>query len=214
MKNIAILLSVVALVVIAYVQFKKHRKFSPPNEYDYVAKTDQIDVNYHNQTLVTEYFETCYKIGNFARQTWYNEGIDVLTEDREIPQSANATATHTRLRTRANTLETRLRESKKLKTAGFDNDAIKIIEERGLSEKNFMAFQLLNGKKIIKGQEDTSVWEMQKLLIAKGFSLKLDGVYNDETMTAVKEFQQKNALYPSGMADETTINLLLKESKK
>ena len=137
-----------------------------------------------------------------------------MTEDREIPQSANATATHTRLRTRANTLETRLRESKKLKTAGFDNDAIKIIEERGLSEKNFMAFQLLNGKKIIKGQEDTSVWEMQKLLIAKGFSLKLDGVYNDETMTAVKEFQQKNALYPSGMADETTINLLLKESKK
>ena len=211
MKNIAILLTVVALMVIAYVQFKKHRRFSPPNEYDYVAKTDQIDANYHNQTLVTEYFETCYKIGDFARQTWYNQDIDVLTEDREIPQSANATATYTRLRTRASTLEARLRESKKLKTLGFDNNAIKIIEEKGLSEKNFNTFMLLNGKKIIKGQEDASVWEMQKLLIAKGFTLKLDGAYNDETTDAIKAFQQKNALYASGTADEATLNLLLKK---
>ncbi len=213
MKNIAILLSVVALVVIAYVQFKKHRRFSPPNEYDYVAKTDQIDANYHNQTLVTEYFETCYKIGNFARQTWYNEDIDVLTEDREIPQSANATATYTRLRTRTSALEARLRESKRLKSLGFNNDAIKIIEEKGLSEKNYATFMLLNGKKIIKGQEDSSVWELQKLLIARGFSIKLDGVYNDETTDAVKSFQQKNMLYPSGIADEVTISLLLKEKK-
>ena len=211
MKNIAILLSVVALVVIAYVQFKKHRRFSPPNEYDYVAKTDQIDANYHNQLLVTEYFETCYKIGNFARQTWYNEDIDVLTEDREVPQSTNATATYTRLRTRVGALEIRFKESKRLKSLGFDNSAIKIIEEKGLSEKNFVAFQLLNGKKIIKGQDDATVWELQKLLIAKGLSVKLDGVYNDETMNAIKEFQQKNTLYPSGIADETTINLLLKK---
>ena len=52
---------------------------------------------------------------------------------------------------------------------------------------------------------------MQKLLIAKGFSVKLDGVYNDETTNAIKEFQQKNTLYPSGVADEITINLLLKK---
>ncbi len=211
MKRIAIFLTVVCLMVIAFVQFMNWRKFSFDPSYNYQI-SNEIDTQYHNPELVKLYYESAFRVGNFAREVWFNKGIDVKVIDSKDPQSQLANSTYEQMLVSTKLLENRLIYSKKLKEKGFDNQAIKYIEEQNIDPAAYEYHRLFNGRNFKRGDLDAAVWKMQQLFNKLGKSIKVDGNFNNETEAAVKDFQSENELYPSGIADQETLMLLIKKA--
>lgn len=210
MKRLIILFFVIAIGFLLYFQYVKYRKFSPPNNYDYQINTKDIDVNYYDQDKVSEYFEKATTLGNFARQQWYNYEIDVLSVD-DTPQAQNAAKQYQMLLARVKFLEAKLINSQKLKIQGFDNEAIKTIEEKKISPNNYPIVKLINGKTYKKGDKDKAIWEVQKIINEKGQKIQIDGFFSDETELAIKKIQEQAQSYPSGLIDEDFMKILLKK---
>lgn len=53
------------------------------------------------------------------------------------------------------------------------------------------------------------VYELQKLLIAKGYGIPLDGVFKTATLEALRAFEVSKNLYPDGRLDALTLSFLL-----
>lgn len=209
MKRIIILLVFISLVIIAFSQYLKYKKFNIPNDYDYKIAED-IDANYHDVSLLSDYYTTAYQIGSLAREMWFNHGIDVKLADKSDPQSVSATLAYNQLLAKVKFLEGKLRESKRLKDLGYNNLDIKYMEENGVSEKNFLLYQLFGGKPLKNGEKSEAVWELQSLLVKAGYEIPIDGFFSDKTEGAIKEFQKSQKIYPSGIADTKTLKLLIK----
>jgi murein L,D-transpeptidase YcbB/YkuD len=210
MKRIIVLFFVVATMFLLYFQYAKYRKFSYPNEYDYIINTKEIDVNYHKPELVQEYFEKAVRLGNFAREQWSNYEIDVRSPEN-TPQAQNAAKLYEQMLARVKYLEAKLIASQKLKSQGYDNQAIALIEEKQIAPENLKVFLLIDGKIFKKGDENKAIWEIQKLINQKGIKIQVDGIFNDETERAVKTIQEQAGNFPSGIMDEDFVKLLLKK---
>ena len=48
------------------------------------------------------------------------------------------------------------------------------------------------------------------MLISKGYEMSLDGLFKEKTFQAIKEFQLKNDLFPSGKVNKNTLLKLVK----
>lgn len=210
MKRIIILFFIVSISLLVYFQYVKYRKFSPPNSYDYAINTKDIDVNYYNQAMVSEYFEKAVLLGNFAREQWYNYEIDVLSPEN-TPQAQNASKFYQQTLARVKFLEAKLINSMKLKNQGFDNSAIQLIEEKQIAPANLNVSAILNGKTFKKGDKDKAIWEVQKIINEKSQKIQIDGFFSDETEQAVKKIQEDAKIYPSGVIDEEFVRVLLKK---
>lgn len=212
MKRIAITLCIVFLGVIAFTNFKNYRRFSPPTLYIYTLRTD-IDAQYHDPSVLLAYYENARRLPIMAREQWYNNDIDVLTPDHEKQASVEACEIFRKLQATTDVLGARLAYSAQLKKLGFTNAEIREIELKGLSV--FQAFTIKKALKLPlqRGDQNGSVWELQHLLVGLGYQMPVDGNFVQETESAVKAFQQKNKLYPSGVADEATMILLLQNKK-
>jgi murein L,D-transpeptidase YcbB/YkuD len=210
MKRIIVLFFVVATIFLLYFQYAKYRKFSYPNEYDYIINTKEIDVNYHKPELVQEYFEKAVRLGNFAREQWSNYEIDVRSPEN-TPQAQNAAKLYEQMLARVKFLEAKLIASQKLKNQGYDNQAIALIEEKQIAPENLKVFSLVGNQTFKKGDENKAIWEIQKLINQKGIKIRIDGIFNEETEQAVKKLQQQADMYPSGLIDEDFVKLLLKK---
>jgi len=208
MKRVFAFLILVLLGVIVFFQFKNYRKFSTPNAYDYTINTKEVDINYHDQKAVIEYFETATRLGNYAREQWLNYDVDVLFPEKDNIQSVNASTTYQKMLSRIKFLETRLIYSQKMKTQGFSNDAIAYIEKHGISEKQYAIHSIMEGKTFRKGDKDAVIWEVQKLIHQKGNPIQIDGLYNEETEAAIKKIQAEKQVFPSGVLDESFVQLL------
>jgi len=78
-------------------------------------------------------------------------------------------------------------------------------------------YQQLQYKARTEGTEvkQPSVEEIQKALVAKGYPLKVDGINGPKTMAAVKDFQTKSNLKPTGYLDKVTAhNIVFKAPDK
>jgi uncharacterized membrane protein YciS (DUF1049 family) len=176
MKRIIILLVFLAIVVFGITQYLRYKKFDALNTYDYKV-AEGIDTNYHNQNDLADYYTTAYSIGSLAREMWYNHGIDVLFPDKGDTQSVNASLAYNQLLAKIKYLEAKLKESKRLKGQGFDNQDIKYMEEKGVSEKNYSLHRLFEGQILKKGDRSEAVWEAQTLLVKAGCNIPIDGFF-------------------------------------
>jgi len=210
MKKIIVTFIVLSLGLIAYFQYVQYRKFSPPQAYDYPIKSKNIDILYHDQALVKQYFEEAYRIGAFAREVWYKDQIDVRFAGQSRPQSLAAAQHYQHTLSRLKAIEMRLEQSYLLKEQGFDNEAIRFIEEKGIAPEQYELFRMFEGKILRFGEENAEVWHLQRLLNKKGYPVRIDGKFNEETRTAIKEFQEKIRHFPSGVADTFTLSFLLR----
>jgi hypothetical protein len=208
MKRIIILLVFLTIIVFGFSQYYKYSRFNAPNSYDY-AVAEGIDANYHSQSILADYYTTAYQIGALAREMWFNHGIDVLFADKSDIQSMNASLAYNQLLAKAKMLEGKLKESKRLKGVGFNNEAIKYMEEKGISEANYKVYQLLGDVPLKNGDKSEQVWDLQELLVKAGYEIPVDGFFSDKTESAVKEFQKAKNLYPSGVADMKTKKLIV-----
>jgi len=208
MKRLFAFFVVVTLGSILYFEVKNYRKFSYPNNYDYSLKTKEIDVNYYDSKLLLEYYELASKIGTFARTQWSNFDIDVLTPE-ENTQAQNAAQNYQMMLARLKFIESKLLQSQKLKSQGLDNEAIAYIFSKGISEKNYQLHRLLQNKVFKKGDEDATIWEVQKIINTKGKTIRIDGIFNEETEQAIKDIQKEKNVYPSGLLDADFLRLIL-----
>lgn len=207
MKKLVFIVIIVTLPVMAFFQFQNYRRFNPPVAYEY-AISENIDVNYHDQNLVDEYFEKAIEIGAFARLKWRNEGLDVRFPNAGNQADVNAAKYWNELVARVRLLEGKLEQSSNLKTQGLTNEEIRIVES-GFQVANLSLLQdQQNIQAIQVGDQSRFVWMVQKRLIDKGYEHVLDGLFGDDTQNAILSFQRDQNIYPEGLINEETFELL------
>lgn len=211
MKRLALLVVIITLPLITFFQYKKHKRFEAPSTYDYILN-DSIDYNYYDPLIVQQYLENVYKIGSFARNKWFNERIDVRFTNDSNPESIQATQLYNQMIVSTRYMEGRLIYSSRLKEQGFDNSEIKRIIEDGLSPDNFELVVNDDFMNLGPGSLGHLVWEIQGILIKKGYEIPHDGVFGFETENALKSFQTDAGIYSSGIVDKKTLKELLKNS--
>ncbi len=207
MKKLVFIVIIVTLPIIAFFQYQKYKRFTPPVAYEY-AISDNIDVNYHHQELVDEYFSKALEIGAFARLKWRNEGLDVRFPDENNLAEVNAAKYWTELQARVKLLERKLTFSKTLKAQGLTNQEVRMAESGfDVAHLDFVKDQ--EGIQSIQiGDQSRFVWMVQSKLIEKGYDHVLDGLFGDDTQNAITSFQQDQGIYPAGLMNEETFELL------
>ncbi len=65
--------------------------------------------------------------------------------------------------------------------------------------------QSLQQGSLQQGDSGQRVWILEKLLNENGHDIIQDGVFDQATESAVKGFQQKLGLFPSGIFDHATL---------
>lgn len=197
MKKILFGIIAISLVLITYFQYTNWKRFNPPVDYSY-AISDEIDVNYYNSSEVMEYFEKANEIGAFARQNWSSNEIDVRFPNEASIDEVNAAKYYNQLISRVSFLEQKLKNSITLKSEGFSNADIEIIEsgypkmllKSGIDRNSMSALQI--------GDQSRFVWYLQQKLIEKGYPHQLDGLFGTDTQNALTTYQNDQGLYPSG----------------
>lgn len=207
MKKVIVSLVIILLLAITFFQYKKFTRLNAPHTYEYTI-SDKVDAAYYDPSVVKDYYEIAYEIGSFAREQWVNYRIDVLYQDNSSPRSQQATLTYNKMRAAAKELEARLIESKTLKDLGYSNSDIRIMHDKGLSTSDYKIFTAFGSTIYQFGDEDKGIFLMQQKLNEKGFPIRIDGIFNEETKHAIMEFQEKQNLFPSGIAGKETLQLL------
>jgi peptidoglycan hydrolase-like protein with peptidoglycan-binding domain len=83
-------------------------------------------------------------------------------------------------------------------SASFDADKAK---------QEHMQLMAIN-KLMYNKQKSQNVRMLQKDLNKKGFGVKVDGIYGQETSSAVSKFQATEKLRPTGLTNQSTLNKL------
>ncbi|UOB19270.1 peptidoglycan-binding domain-containing protein [Abyssalbus ytuae] len=226
MKQIIIFLLVVIISIMGYNLYKKHKRFTPP-EYEYKI-SEKIDLNYFNQTFLLHYYQQVEKLNGYVITQWANNGIDVRNPGNDDETIKSAVNEYASLLGKVKFYEEKLIQSSNLKKEGLNNDNIRIMEEQGISPENYKKKQETqnnilsstilkelfknnnNNKNIGLGAQGPMVFELQKILVKKGYEMPIDGIYKAATYEAVKAFEEKNSLYPDGRLDILTLEHLLK----
>lgn len=207
MKRLLLIVLIITLPLIAFFQYKNYRRFHPPVNYEF-AISEEVDATYHDQSYLDEYYTKAIEIGAFARIQWRNKGFDVRFPDENIQEEVNASRYYNQLLARVNFLQSRLIASKQMKAEGLSNEDVKLIES-GADRSELPYLQDKSGIiQIAFGDQSSSVWKVQQQLISKGYEHQLDGLFGIDTQNAITTFQQDNQLYPSGLMDEETFELL------
>lgn len=204
MRKYLSLLIVILLAVLIFFQYKKYRRFRPPEDYAFNI-SEEIDPHYFDPEVVQTYYRSAQEIGSYARGMWFSEGIDVKYPDYDDVESQEAVRHYNRLIGHTQYLEELLKTSGELKGLGFNNAEIRRIVEEGLSPAQVKEEKAFEGfGKLQKNDEGKKVWELQNALVAKGYEMPVDGDFQDETVKGLKAYQEKEGLYPSGMLDFDT----------
>lgn len=217
MKPIIIFLLLCILGFISYDFYKDWNRFHSP-EYHY--KTDLvIDDNYYDSTVVMYYHDAIQDLNSYVKLQWTANDIDVrLPEDDDL-ETTLAVKKYSQKLARVSYLERRLVQSSIYKKAGWNNQQIIDFEENHNTPEDIVLAQkrklmqdlfkeeVLSSQKI--GSKSSLIFEVQKALISKGYSIEPDGVFAKATMEVLSDFESKNNLFPDGKIDVLTFEALL-----
>lgn len=209
MKKLAYLVIIVSLPVLLYFQYRSYTRFNPPEQFGFVA-SDSIDVNFYNPQLLKEYYKLRFEIPAFARQQWSENGVDVRYPNSS-EEAQKATEYYTNLLATAHLIEDKLKQSFLLKQKGFNNADIKKMQEQGLTAESYKLYNWQDLVGAAKGDENSAVWELQKLLRKHDHDIPQDGIFDIETENALKALQKEHGHYPSGMVEKITLPILIKD---
>lgn len=220
MKQIIIFLLVVILGFIAYDFYKDWDRFNAPN-YEYsAADSVTIDYDYYDKMTVWNYEEAVQDLNNYVKWQWTANDIDVRSPEEDDLETQNAVTTYSKKLAKVKYLEQKLVSSANHKAKGLSNVQIKNLDYKELKSKmntkstanNPMLDLFKDQSEISKnlGSKSALIFEVQKLLIAKGYAIPLDGVFAQITSTALADFESKNNLYPDGKIDVLTFAALIK----
>ncbi|MDD7914349.1 peptidoglycan-binding domain-containing protein [Polaribacter ponticola] len=214
MKQIIIFLLLIIVLLIGYGKYNQYKRYNT-SEVNY--KTDRkIDLEYHNKTLLLNYYEAIERVNNFTKLQWTANNIDVRTPENDDIETVSAIEKYSTKIGKVKYYEAILENSLNLKKQGFTNKEIQFLEEKGIDlktfnkKKKFEQIKNLYDPKInlYKGEKNAIIFEVQKRLNELDYSIKVDGVYRIETLKAIKDFEQKNNLLVDGFIDALTLELM------
>lgn len=220
MKQIIIFLLVVILAVLGYNQYQKYKRFSLSG-YEYVIP-DKIDIHYWDQDVLFRYYESVERLNGFVITQWSAHGIDVRNPKKDNSKTRAAVQNYSDLKAKVTYYENALAESARLKDEGWGNKEIKLLYEgkfeinkrEDSKKRKYTTLQLmfdeLNTPEIRSGTRGALVYEIQQILISKGYNIPSDGIYRIETTNAILDFEEKNELFPDGVLDRLTFEALLR----
>ncbi len=209
MKKILIASLIILLSVAVLILALKLRRLSPPEDYEYSLRSD-IDADYYDQSALKDYYATGYAIGSFAREMWHDRGINVRFADSDNASDRAATQHYNGMKAYADSLGARLARSKQLKEQGLRNSDVKLLEDGSTTPEQLSLLRNYHALLLGKGERSSNVLTLQTQLTALGYVIPTDGYYWEETATAIRDFQGKHGLLISGIADEQTLQALLK----
>lgn len=206
-QKILLFLCLIILSIILFIKFLDYKKYHVSYQ-PAIAISNKIDIDYYDVSYLKEYYENIVELNQFARQTWVEEGIDVklLSSNRENKYAATFFKNKY---AKILLYEKKLQYAQSLKSEGYSNKDIEKIISKGIDKEIYKLLQSVQETTLIKnGATGKSVWAIQKKLVAKNYEINADGIYDLHTLEAVKEFQNKHNLFPSGEIDlETLIQL-------
>lgn len=218
MKQILIALLLIILGIVGYGQYQQYQRFNS-TEVNYTP-SEAIDLDYHNQAVVLDYNEAVASLNSYVVVQWTVNDIDVRRPEDDDKLTKAAVDTYAKKMAKVKFYEALLVRSKKLKTSGITNKEIKKIELLGseiiknttntYSEKVIILFKTeARNKTLTVGDQGATVFEVQKILVKKGYNIPVDGVFKQVTFDAIKTFETQNNLYPDGKLDVLTLDYLL-----
>lgn len=219
MKGIIIFLLTIIVSVMGYNQYQKYQRFHPKNV-NYISQ-NTIDNSYHDPKVVMNYYEAIEVLNGYIISQWSSNRIDVRNPKKDNKATEYAINEYQKKLGRVKYYEGILQQSTSYKTKGLSNGDIQFLEQnsltpQALSEQNQkkefqdMFKNAVSNRPLKKGDQGPWVHEFQKYLITKGYSILLDGKFKSETHNALENFEFKNQLYPDGILDILTLNVLIK----
>jgi len=222
MKGIIIFLLSVIVCIMGYNQYQKYQRFHPQNVH-YVSQ-EPLDNSYHNQKVVMDYYEAVEVLKGYIISQWSANRIDVRNPKKDNAATNFAVNEYQKKLGQVKYYEAILQQSASYKLKGLSNKEIIALEKNQLTPQAFAEYKrkkefrdlfekTLSKKTLGIGDRGPWVYELQKYLTAEGYTIAIDGDFNVETQGALKDFEQKNQLYPDGELDVLTLNNLLKSSE-
>ena len=210
MKRLFYLICILGIPLLLFFQYDRYRRFHPPTDYTYTVN-DSIDVAYHDPGVVSQYYESALECATFARYCWRKHKVDVRTPDWEDPEARKLARSYNQKVAQTRYWEQKLIRSAQWKAQGWETKDIQWMEKQGIDPLTYQAHQLLAPQGYLQaGDEGLGVLELQKLLLKVGRELKVDGIFDQETLREVQTFQQSNNLIVNGIVDKEMVLLLLK----
>ncbi|WP_026777552.1 peptidoglycan-binding protein [Polaribacter sp. Hel_I_88] len=214
MKQIIIFLLVIIALGIGYGKYMQYKRY---NSTEIKYQTDKnIDVSYHNQELLMNYYEAVEALDSYIMLQWSANEIDVRVPEEDDIETKVALENYAKKLAKVHYYEAILENSTKLKEKGLDNSEVKFLENQGIDLKTYKRKlkyskikNLFNSNvKLYNGEKNAIIFEVQKELNRKGDSITVDGVYRFETLNAIKDFEQKNNLLADGYLDDLTLEMI------
>lgn len=218
MKQVIIFLLALILGFLFYDFYKDWERFHAPNYF--YESSDEVDLDYYDKMTVWDYEEAIQDLNTYVKLQWTANDIDVRSPEKDNLETQNAVKGYAQKLAKVKYLEKKLVSSAIHKAEGLTNKEIKAMDYNDSKPNSSIKQDPKDSlKQLFKDQTSTSktigaksalVYEVQKLLISKGYAIPLDGVFAQITSTALADFESKNNLYPDGKLDVLTFEALLK----
>ncbi|MGB0869583.1 MAG: peptidoglycan-binding domain-containing protein [Flavobacteriales bacterium] len=207
MKQIGKVLGVILILILGFYGYKAYKRQNMPQE-ALVENSNEIDTEYHNLSLLYDYYELTNDMNALSKTTWYNMLEDIRNSQSTDPDfilEQNKFAQKSLIRQR---IESKLIQSKKLKeNKSYDNFDVFQLETRNnyskLEKNNFVIFS--------RGDEGENIEVFQEMLNKLGYDIIDDGFFKQETEMAVKKYQKSKNKPTTGYVDSDTYQSIVKE---
>jgi len=219
MKQILILILIVIVLIFGYNYYIDYQRFHSPGT-DYVS-AKKIDLNYHDKTILLNYYQAIEDANGFVRLSWSNNGVDVRNPENDDNDTKALVNEFSKKIGIIKFYENRLITSAQMKNKGLADKDIITYEQCGFSGKEYDEF--IQRKFLIEtfksnpekyslkiGDYNSFVFELQKMLVKKGYKLPVDGNFRNITLEVVQSFEIKNGLFPDGQVDAVMLDYLLR----
>jgi len=219
MKQIIITLLVVLLLILGFNLYSDYKRFHSPGS-DYVS-TQKVDLNYYDSTTLQNYYQAIEEVNAYVRTAWANDDVDVRNPEDDDEDTKAVVSGYTKKLGIVKLYEEKLVQSAKMKNEGLNDKDVIAFEESGFKSKDYNEF--IKRKFLMEtfksnpekyslkvGDFNSFVFELQKILVKKGYNIPVDGLFRDITLKAVGAFEQKNGLFADGKLDAVTLDYLLR----
>jgi hypothetical protein len=219
MKQIIITLLVVLLLILGFNLYSDYKRFHSPGS-DYVS-TQKVDLNYYDSTTLQNYYQAIEEVNAYVRTAWANDDVDIRNPEDDDEDTKAVVSGYTKKLGIVKLYEEKLVQSAKMKNEGLNDKDVIAFEESGFKSKDYNEF--IKRKFLMEtfksnpekyslkvGDFNSFVFELQKILVKKGYNISVDGLFRDITLKAVGAFEQKNGLFADGKLDAVTLDYLLR----
>lgn len=219
MKQILIVILIVIVLIFGYNCNSDYQRFHSPGT-DYVS-AEKIDLNYYDNATLLNYYQAIEEVNGFVRLAWSNNGVDVRHPEEDDDDTKALVNEYTKKLGTVKFYEDRLTISAQMKSKGLSDKDVIAFEQSGFSGKQYDAFlksrflmetfQSNPEKYSLKvGDYSSFVFELQKMLVKKGYNIPVDGLFRDITIQAIQSFETKNGLFADGKVDAVMLDYLLR----